>query len=159
MEVLIFAASTYFIVWSSIFITYREHHLAIATMAAYIFLNAPTEPRSTYITNLFFCGLSIFASGYPYFLTQSVNRGVYLHIISIWLMGYSLMLHTKQILDQYREEFQAQNEQQEEDSEDSEEERVTPEPPPPPANPTIQIPPIDEEALLSEEDAEDTKED
>ncbi len=75
-------------------------------------------------------------------------------------MGYSLMLHTKQILDQYREEFQAQNEQQqEEDSEDSEEERVTPEPPPPPANPTIQIPPIDEEALLSEEDAEDTKED
>ena len=164
MDTVITIATVHIASMSLLFTYLRLTDLALANTFALVFLNADSSSKASYTYGLFADGFVTFVLGYPYFLTQNKNNGVYLIVLGISLMMLSMGIHYRDFLNQYNQAYTSQHEEQmaeeveDEDvtSEESEEEEL-PTPPAAAASPPlstlrVEIPPVDVNTLLAEDD-------
>ncbi len=117
-------ANAYLVTFGLLFNHFRIHDLAIVNTCALVFLNGNSANKSTYVYGLFANGFTTAALGYPYFLTEDMNHGVYMILLGSALMMYSAYANYYEFITQYQRDYTAQNEYQEIDEED-EDEKVT----------------------------------
>lgn len=110
MDSVLNIANIHLVAFSFLFTNLRLNDLALANTFTLLFLNSNTERKEAHIFGLFANGLVTFILGYPYFLTQNKNHGVYMCLLGSLTMAYSALLHTRQILEHYKKDFQAQDE-------------------------------------------------
>jgi hypothetical protein len=160
MDTVITIVNVHLATMSLLFAHLRMTDLALANTFALIFLNANSSSKTAYMYGLFADGFVTFALGYPYFLTENKNHGVYLITLGISLMMLSMGIYYRDFLLQYNEAYTPQDEAQvdeeveDETSEESEEELPTPVAAAASqwSNLRVEIPPVDVNALLAAED-------
>jgi hypothetical protein len=160
MDTVITIVNVHLATMSLLFTHLRLTDLALANTFALIFLNANSSSKTAYTYALFADGFVTFALGYPYFLTENKNNGVYLITLGLSLMMLSMGIYYRDFLLQYNEAYTQQDEAQvdeeveDETSEESEEDLPTPVAAAASQWSTlrVEIPPVDVNALLAAED-------